>query len=253
MALGSSMAAGPGIAPRAPGSPRPAMRSARNYPSLVAEELGLRLVDVTYSGATTEHVLDKPQNGAPPQVEALDGSERLVTISIGGNDVLYVPGIYLALLTRPAQLVPVLGSRLRAPLRRSARDRALDDVGASLRRVGTEVRRRSPEARVLFVEYLTLLPPTGAAFPLTAGETGLFRHVAARLSELTREAAEATGCGFVPAGEASAEHHPGSAEPWSVAAALPWPGRPLAYHPNARGMRAVADLVVDTVRPDAAG
>ena len=37
VALGSSMAAGPGISPRAPGSPRAAMRSARNYPHLLAE------------------------------------------------------------------------------------------------------------------------------------------------------------------------------------------------------------------------
>ena len=39
VALGSSMAAGPGIAPRVDGSPRAAQRSARNYPHLVLEEL----------------------------------------------------------------------------------------------------------------------------------------------------------------------------------------------------------------------
>jgi hypothetical protein len=49
VALGSSMAAGPGIRPRAPGAPWPAFRSARNYAHLVADALGLDLVDVTYT------------------------------------------------------------------------------------------------------------------------------------------------------------------------------------------------------------
>jgi len=245
VALGSSMAAGPGIRPRAEGSPRAAMRSARNYPHLVADRLGLDLHDVTYSGATTAHVLRDRQNGTAPQIEALDGTEELITISIGGNDVLYVPGIYAALLTRPIAWTPVLGTRIRHRLSRAERDRALDDVASALLEVATAVRRRSPGAQVLFVEYLTLLPPAGQrAFPLTAKEADLFRHVAARLSDATAAAAEAAGCGFVPAGRASLEHHPHSAEPWSVSATLPLPGRPLAYHPNAEGMRRVADLVV---------
>ena len=61
VALGSSMAAGPGIRPDAAGSPVRAGRSARNYPHLVAERAGLDLVDVTYSGATTANILCEPQ------------------------------------------------------------------------------------------------------------------------------------------------------------------------------------------------
>lgn len=69
------MAAGPGITPRVAGSPRSAGRSARNYPHLVADALGLDLVDVTFSGATTAHVLRDSQRGAPPQISALDGTK----------------------------------------------------------------------------------------------------------------------------------------------------------------------------------
>lgn len=57
----------------------------------VAERLGLDLIDVTYSGATTAHVLRDTQNGVPPHIDELDGAEALVTVTIGGNDVGYRP------------------------------------------------------------------------------------------------------------------------------------------------------------------
>ena len=89
VALGSSLAAGPGIEPGAAGAPTVSGRSAVNYAHLVAERLGYDLVDVTFSGATTANVLTDRQHGAPPQIDALDGSEALVTVTIGGNDAGY--------------------------------------------------------------------------------------------------------------------------------------------------------------------
>ncbi len=241
VALGSSMAAGPGIRPRAPGAPWGSGRSARNYPHLVAERLSLDLVDATFSGATTAHVLAERQRGAPPQTDALDGSETLVTITIGGNDVGYIPLLLAASLPLPARWLPKVSTLLN----RRARDEALGLVGNSLRAVGAEVRRRAPGAQVFFVDYLTLLPPVGTrAAPLSSTDAGLGRHVAARLEELTAAAAGSTGCGIVRAGHASRDHHAWSAEPWTVGAGLPLPWRPSPFHPNAAGMRAVAELVI---------
>jgi len=244
VALGSSMAAGPGISPRAPGSPRAAMQSARNYPHLLAADLGLNLVDVSYSGATTAHVLTDDQNGAVPQISALDGSETLVTITIGGNDIAYVPGLFVATLPGALRLLPVVGPRLRDVLDPAAREAALLDVASALRAVGRTVRQRSPVARVVFVDYLTLLPPAGQrAFPLKQRHADLARHLAERLEVLTSEAAKATGCEVVSAAAASRDHHAWSDDAWTVGATIPRPGHPLAYHPNAAGMRAVADLL----------
>src|ERR1700727_822749 len=128
VALGSSMAAGPGIRPGAAGTPRLAGRSALNYPHLIAERLGFELVDVTFSGATTAHLLADRQHGAPPQLTALDGSESLVTVTIGGNDVGYVPLLMAASLPRWARRLPLLGGRLAELLDHDARDRALAEV-----------------------------------------------------------------------------------------------------------------------------
>ena len=103
----------------------------------------------------------------------------------------------------------------------------------------------SPNGSTL--SYLTILPPAGApAPPLSDADSDLGRHVAAALERLTADAAAATGCEVVRAGAASREHHAWSAEPWTTTPAryvVQLPGRPAPLHPNAAGMRAVAELV----------
>ncbi|MBO0879089.1 MAG: SGNH/GDSL hydrolase family protein, partial [Mycobacterium sp.] len=67
--------------------------------------------------------------------------------------------------------------------------------------------------------------------------------VGARLEELTAAATRATGCELVRAGQASRDHHGWSSDPWATGAAWPLPWRAAPFHPNAAGMRAVADLI----------
>ena len=260
------MAAGPGLWPRAAGSPLLAMRSARNYPHLVAQRCGLDLVDVTYSGATTANILTRPQRGAPPQVNALDGTEQVVTVTIGGNDVGYVPLLSAAALLTALRRLPLIGGRssprvaallpaaLTELLDPEARQRALDRAGPLLRTVGETLRARCPHARILFVDYLTLLPPPGTpAPPLEPAVADLGRRLAAGLAAATAEAAAATGCELVAAGAASRDHHAWSAEPWTTGAGTLTGAllrrRPLPFHPTAAGMAAVADLVARQLSP----
>jgi lysophospholipase L1-like esterase len=194
-------------------------------------------------------VLTDPQHGVPPQVEALDGSEDLVTVTIGGNDVGYVPLLMAAGLPRIVRSLPLLGGVVRETLDPTARDRALVDVAESLKELGRTVRHRSPRAKVLFVDYLTLLPPAGsAAPPLSDVDVALGRRVADTLERLTGEAAADTGSEWVRVAHASREHHAWSQRPWTTKFGLPLPGRPAPLHPNAAGMRAVADLIVGMVR-----
>lgn len=247
VALGSSMAAGPGIRPRAAGAPRWSGRSARNYAHLIAQRYDHDLVDVTFSGATTANVLTERQHGAPPQIAALDGTESLVTVTIGGNDVGYIPLLIAASLPRALRHLPLLGDRIGELLDRQARDRALDAVFESLCAVGRALRQRSAGARIFSVDYLTVLPPPGVpAPPLSTTDADLGRHVAATLEAMTADAAAATGCEIIRAGAAGREHHAWSAEPWTTLPArlgFSPPGRTAPLHPNASGMRAVANLI----------
>jgi lysophospholipase L1-like esterase len=245
VALGSSVAAGPGITPRVPDTPLTAGRSAVNYAHLVAARMGYDLVDVTYSGATTANVLSEPQHAAPPQVDALDGSEALVTVTIGGNDVGYVPMLMAAGLPRWIKAIPNVNRAVREQLDHERAERALVSVAEALTAVGREIRTRAPRARVCFVDYVTLLPPEGVpAPPLPAEAVTLGRHVSGELERLTAQAAADTGCELVQWSAASRDHHPWSTDPWAVGLGLPWPWRPAPMHPNAAGMRAAADLIV---------
>jgi hypothetical protein len=87
---------------------------------------------------------------------------------------------------------------------------------------------------VLFVDYLTILPPTdderGGPPPAEA-------------------AAAATGCPYVAASAASAGHHAWSAAPWTRRFHLSLRGG-TPYHPDAAGMAAVADLVLAALSQD---
>jgi lysophospholipase L1-like esterase len=159
-----------------------------------------------------------------------------------------VPLLFAATLPPVLRALPVIGNRLRELLDPAARERALAAVGASLREVGHTVRNRAPQARIMFVDYLTLLPPAGTpAPPLPDAIADLGRHVADRLADITAEAARETGCEVVRAAQASRAHHAWSADPWTVGAGSLLPWRPKPFHPNAEGMRVVADLIVEAL------
>lgn len=243
--MGSSFAAGPGIGRRAAGSPAAARRSEENYPHLLAGTLGLALVDVTHSGATTAHLLAESHNGAPPQPDVLTGAERLVTITIGGNDIGYVQGLLAASLPAFVRGLPVLRKRLGPLLDRASIDGRLRVLDTAMRSVAARVRDRAPKARVVFVEYLTVLPdmPSVRTRPISRERAVVCRYVADRLASVTADAAGGEGCEVVHAARAGMAHHAWSVQPWTTRLGFPLPGRPAPYHPNRDGMRAVAAMI----------
>ncbi|MGY1707365.1 SGNH/GDSL hydrolase family protein [Geodermatophilus sp. SYSU D00697] len=255
VALGSSFAAGPGVEPVLdPGCGR----SGANYPRLVAERLGLDLVDVSCGGATLDAVLRTPQvllggGTVPPQVDAVDDRADLVTVTVGGNDVEYLLTMLrcsyrVAPGTAPASVRALLG----LPVDRAAVERGLAGLPMGLAGLVTAVRGRAPRARVVLVDYLTVLPQSGgcAALPMADDDLAYCRGIAEQLEVATATAARETGADLVRASAAGREHSVCSAEPWvtgwgfgDIAA-----GGVVPYHPNAAGMRAVADLLTDHLR-----
>jgi|SRR5271170_948896 len=251
VAMGSSFAAGPGIPVRAPASPRAAGRSSGNYAHLVAGALGLDLRDVTYSGATTSDILEPSASGQPAQLDAVTPDTRLVTITAGGNDLGYLPRLTLASLPWPLRVLPRVKARVAGFGDPDATDERFAQLERSLATIGRRLRERAPACRVLFIDYLTILPPEGddRGGPPPAQIVQWGRVIAARLAATTRAAAETTGCDYVAASAASAGHHAWSATPWTRRFHLSLRGG-APYHPDAAGMAAVTQLVLAALTGD---
>lgn len=248
VALGSSFAAGPGIPDQIPGTEETCRRSTNNYPHQVANRLGLTLTDVSCGGATTDNILTEGQYGQPPQIEAVTAETDLVTITIGGNDISYVSSLFgLSCQNARNAIPPAQQSAFCRPVDRRAIEQSTPTVEGKITDVVNTVRQRAPQAQVLLVNYLTIVPPTGTTtcptVPLAPEELAFEQNLAERLRQATARAAGSTGATLVDAAEASADRHACAAQPWM----LGWVAG-SAYHPNLEGMTAVADLVSDAVR-----
>lgn len=253
--MGSSFAAGPGVTTSADAPPNRCTRSIDNYAHQLARKRKLSLVDVSCGGATTANVL-QPWEELPAQIDALTPDTALVTVTIGGNDVAFIgrlimdscsgspagaatPTMCQAMAAhRTAGAEPASLPRLSAPTEERWRS-----VEAGLDRIALEVRRRSPKARLVFVDYLSVVPagrPCGE-LPLSAEAAAAARATAARLAQLTAAAAGRAKADLIRASALSRGHDACSSDPW-VSGFSPPAGVTgfVPYHPNLRGMSAIA-------------
>lgn len=242
VALGDSAAAGPIIWPQQKDQPLPCLRSQRNFPTLVAEELGVdNFTDATCSGAETAHLWE-PQVDAPPQLDALTRDTTLVTLGpIGANDADITTAVLGCLLpgcsTRDGDEVHERIEETRP------------QVAAALE----AIKEQAPRAEVVVVGYGKYVPTGGCPLrqPLTRTDADYVGSLTQHMSRVLREEAQAHGATFVALADL-----PGAAEHTACAA----PGErwleglaPLAFdgsvpfHPTALGMEAFAEGVAAAV------
>lgn len=249
VAMGSSFAAGPGIPDYYEAKPAPCYRSTGNYAHLLAARLNLALTDVSCSGATTAHLTgsralpDGPS--LPPQLDALTADTRLVTVTIGGNDIAYIGRLSTAACNMEAAMS---WDKEKCPNPPMPDEAAYTALASSMDTIAKEVRRRSPDARLVFVDYLTILPPSGdcPALHLFDFDADKSREVARRLAAITARAAADNGADLVKSSELSAAHDACAADPWMNGAP---PAKGAPFHPNAKGMAAVADALDKLLAP----
>jgi lysophospholipase L1-like esterase len=245
VAMGSSFAAGPGIPPAESGSPSGCARSSDNYANDVARQIGANLTDVSCSGAVTADILTDDQDGQSPQIDAVGSGTQLVTVTIGGNDIDYLG----SLDTYSCQDE---GGSNCGTVDTGGIASTLTVLTQRLENVVTAIQARAPQARVLLVDYFTILPDSGACtgVPLTADQLSYEHSLAADLVQDTAGAAGATGAGLVDLATASDQHNACSAQPWvntyDVASGL------SPYHPNAAGMTGAAQLIEQSLAADGA-
>lgn len=227
VALGDSFTAGPGIDDQQPDAGF-CQRSTRNWPSLVAARAGLELADVSCVGATTTDLAGTAASGV------LASNPRLVTISTGGNDGALFSSLITACAGGDDSCSAFVADRAPGILARTT-----DDIAALLGKVRTAV----PDAKILLVGYPRIAPETGGcdvigipdASPVLAAETALDDSLA--------EAAGRADVQYVSLREESRTHDACSGSgAWTngISAA---PGDGITFHPTARGMAGVADVV----------
>lgn len=239
VALGSSFAAGTGIGGIKPGTPERCGRSPRNYATLVSEELGLVLDDQTCGGATSAHVLG-PWNELPAQIDAVNADTRLVTITIGGNDLGFVRNLYIAGCQRAVACPPVAGP--------AEADIARLEQGLSA--IAQEVVRRAPRARLIFVQYVTLVPEQPCeALHLPPETVPVLQGIARDLASATARVAARHGAEVIPADALSRGHTACDAQPWSTGPKITGPEGNSPWHPTAAGHQAIAGAIAGLLRP----
>lgn len=255
VALGDSYAAGPLIP--LPIKPYGCLKSSNNYGSIAQRKLKYaEYRDMTCSGAETEDMTE-PQGVSPgpnpPQFDALDANTRLVTLTIGGNDIGFSGIAEDCIDTTPANAGH--------PCKDEYVVDGVDEVSARIAAAAPKVaavlqgiRARAPQALVLVVDYPAIFPHTGNTgcwplIPVANGDVVWLRSKQVELNQMLATQAAANGATLVGAYTASRGHD---------ACRLPlirWvePAIPLSaaapIHPNLQGMQAMAKLVVAAASP----
>ena len=240
VALGSSFAAGTGMGGIKPGTPQRCGRSPINYATLVSQELGLTLDDQTCGGATTTHVTG-PWSELPAQVDAVDADTRLVTITIGGNDLGFVRNLCIAgCQPNGARTCPPMTAPTPADISR---------VEQGLSAIAQEVARRAPRARLVFVQYVTLVPKEPcAALRLSPEAVPVLHQIARELAAATAHVAARHGAEVIRADALSRSHTACDADPWSTGPDPLGPEGNSPWHPTAAGHRGIASEIARLLR-----
>ncbi|MFL0578937.1 SGNH/GDSL hydrolase family protein [Dietzia sp. 179-F 9C3 NHS] len=268
VALGDSFASVGRIVPAAwLDGPSSCVRTADAYPPLVARGLGAAtFVNATCGGAITDDLLGPNEDGVPPQLDALDAGTDLVTLTIGGNDVGFGAVIDACAIRPNAEragvlpLVEPMADELaekfdtragcpdvverQAPAALAALDSRLDEVYA-------EIHRRSPDARVVAVGYLTAVPDDATLFaepdcaPLTvvsAEERDGVRRFQEDINRVVAAAAERNGATAVIPDEPGHSMCAPVAERWVDLTGMQTGAAPI--HPTSAGHAHVAQRVL---------
>lgn len=252
-ALGSSFAAGPGIEPI---EDTQAMRSSNNYAHQLARRLNAQLVDLSASGATSANVIDTPQQPAmgqgefPPQLDGLPADAEVVTVTVGGNDLQFAGSMLYSALLHEDPSGPLL--EMMSPMFPdgipAVSKTVIAEAVQGLVRVIDGVRAKAPAARIVLVDYLSVIGAgisTPEMTPFTEVDLPKLQNIQSAVEQVFAEAAAQTDVELLPASQLSRGHTLGSAEPWVQPFYSDLKKITGSFHPNEAGMTAIADSLAE--------
>ncbi|OLR90049.1 SGNH/GDSL hydrolase family protein [Actinokineospora bangkokensis] len=208
VALGDSYSAASGVAPSAPGSPPQCLRSALNYPNVIAKATGAKLTDVTCGAAQVKDFTESQYPGLAPQVNALTADTDVVTMTIGGND----SGIFIraaATCALAGFFTGGKGSPCKDQNGSSFEDTVRNVTYPALVKGLQAVRAKAPNAKIGILGYPWIVPAEGGCFdkiPVATGDIPYMRSLQATLNDAVGRAAAATGVTYVDLNQLSDGH-----------------------------------------------
>jgi hypothetical protein len=217
VALGDSWSADVVIAdtdgpPDATYAPTGCAQSHRNYPKLLAAALKVPTFrDATCGSATTDDFY-APQTGLPTgetnpaQFDRLTPSTDLVTVGIGGNDAGFAGAAMDCISPDPR------GAHCKEKYTAGGVDQLEQRINASEPKLVAaleEIHRRSPNARVLMLDYLAGIPQQGCypVVPISDSDMAYLYETFLKLNAMVHRAAAAGGADFVDTYDPSLGHH----------------------------------------------
>jgi hypothetical protein len=249
--LGDSFAAGP-LIPNQSLSPLGCLRSSKNFARLAAAREGHTLTDVSCSGAKTTHMTASQSTSAgtnAPQLNALTLDTAIVSLQIGGNDIGFTEILQNCVTYNP------FGKPCQNRYNPGGNDEIAARIAATAGKVDAvldEIAVRSPDARVLVVNYAAILPNSGTGcwpqVPLAYSDVPYLRSKQKDLNTMLEQQAAANGAVYVDDYTASIGRDAcrSSGTRWVEPLV---PGNAAApFHPNARGMEGIAPVVAAASR-----
>ena len=253
VALGDSYTAAP-LVPALTGNPILCGRSTNNYPQDVAHTIHpSSFTDASCSSATTADMtqsqsLDGGVQTAPPQFNALNSTDALVTLGIGGNDAGLIS---VAEECGELDVLFPFGTRCKNHYDAGGSDpnvAAINQTGPKVAAVIQGIHSRASQAEVLVVGYPDGLPTNGSScwpvVPLSSGDVAYINSLESQLNAVLKQAAQANGATYVDTFTSSIGHDAckSSGTAWingfiPTSAAFP-------LHPNRAGEQNMANQVL---------
>ncbi|MFJ4696386.1 SGNH/GDSL hydrolase family protein [Streptomyces sp. NPDC088766] len=193
VALGDSYASGAGLAGV---TDTECDRTTAGYGAVVSRTsagAGRTFKNVTCSGATTA-ALWNSQGSKPAQLNALTPNTKLVTLTLGGNDVGFTGVLTTCVLVASSDPA---GSPCKKYFTAGGKDvlgERINAVEGRVRDALTDIRRRSPDAKVIVVGYPAIFPDSGvgcAEVPFAKGDFSFLRDVTKKLNRALQRRATA--------------------------------------------------------------
>jgi alpha-tubulin suppressor-like RCC1 family protein/lysophospholipase L1-like esterase len=248
VAMGDSFSSGEGVPPYTPDSVKTCHRSQAAYSALLSQQFGWHSsAFVACSGETSEQFLrtGRPKYGEGPEIDALDGKQDAVTLTIGGNDVGFGTILRSCIQTHVLSfgLMECAHNRTFVDHWRQVMDseepQLLEDYQQVLERAGGQ-------ASVMVADYPVLFESSNCPDVSTwfgPDDVDWIRQLSTQLDSEVSQAAREAGVNYVEASSTFAGHGLcGTGDPWlnGIGDTNHWYNIFGSFHPNAAGQAGYA-------------